>query len=67
MKEKLQRVIDSFMPGAELLKYEPLMGGVSSEVFLLEIKKDAQLKKIVLIGERLKCNLPTLILYPFLI
>ena len=48
MKEKLQRVIDSFMPGAELLKYEPLMGGVSSEVFLLEIKKDAQLKKIVL-------------------
>ena len=48
MNEKLQRVIDSVMTGAELLKYELLMGGVSSEVFLLEIKKDAELKKIVL-------------------
>ena len=48
MKTKLQKVLNSFVPGLELIHFEPLTGGVSSEVFLIEAKQNKTQIKLVL-------------------
>jgi len=48
MKTKLQKVLNSFVPGLELIHFEPLTGGVSSEVFLIEAKQNKTKIKLVL-------------------
>lgn len=48
MKTKLQKVLSSFVPGLELIHFEPLTGGVSSEVFLIEAKQNKTKIKLVL-------------------
>ena len=48
MKIKLQKVLSSFVPGLELIHFEPLTGGVSSEVFLIEAKQNKTKIKLVL-------------------
>ena len=48
MKTKLQKVLNSFVPGLELIHFEPLTGGVSSEVFLIEAKQNKAKIKLVL-------------------
>ena len=48
MKTKLQKVLNSFVPGLELIHFEPLTGGVSSEVFLVEAKQNKTQIKLVL-------------------
>ena len=48
MKTKLQKVLNSFVPGLKLIHFEPLTGGVSSEVFLIEAKQNKTKIKLVL-------------------
>ena len=48
MKTKLQKALNSFVPGLELIHFEPLTGGVSSEVFLIEAKQNKTKIKLVL-------------------
>ena len=48
MKTKLQEVLNSFVPGLKLIHFEPLTGGVSSEVFLIEAKQNKTKIKLVL-------------------
>ena len=35
MKLKLKEIVENFLPGAEFCNFEPLSGGVSSDVFLI--------------------------------
>ena len=48
METKFQRVLDSFLPDLELINFEPLIGGTSSEVFLIKAKQNKQTIKLVL-------------------
>ena len=48
METKFQRVLDSFLPDLELINFEPLIGGASSEVFLIKAKQNKQKIKLVL-------------------
>ena len=48
METKFQRVLDSFLPDLELINFEPLIGGASSEVFLIKAKQNKQTIKLVL-------------------
>ena len=39
MQTKLEKVLDSFHPELELINFKPLVGGASSEVFLIKAKR----------------------------
>lgn len=51
MQTKLEKVLDSFHPELELINFEPLVGGASSEVFLIKAKRDNKELKLVLRAE----------------
>ena len=48
MKLKLKEIVENFLPAAEFCNFEPLSGGVSSDVFLIEVRLDNRLEKMVL-------------------
>ena len=48
MKLKLKEIVENFLPGAEFCNFEPLSGGVSSDVFLIEAKQNNTKIKLVL-------------------
>ena len=50
-KERIQEIIEIFSPGADLVNFKRLEGGVSSDVFQIEIELDKTLKKLVLRSE----------------
>ena len=51
MQTKLEKVLDSFHPELELTNFEPLVGGASSEVFLIKAKRDNKELNLVLRAE----------------
>ena len=51
MQTKLEKVLDSFHPELELINFKPLVGGASSEVFLIKAKRDNKELKLVLRAE----------------
>ena len=50
-KERIQEIIEIFSPSAELMNFKRLEGGVSSDVFQIEIELEKNLKKLVLRSE----------------
>ena len=50
-KERIQEIIEIFSPGADLMNFKRLEGGVSSDVFQIEIELEKTLKKLVLRSE----------------
>ena len=48
MKLKLKEIVENFLPAAEFCNFEPLSGGVSSDVFLIEVRLENRLEKMVL-------------------
>ena len=47
-KERIQEILEIFSPGADLMNFKRLEGGVSSDVFQIEIELEKTLKKLVL-------------------
>ena len=47
-KKRILEIIEIFSPGADLVNFKRLEGGVSSDVFQIEIELDKTLKKLVL-------------------
>ena len=47
-KERLLETLQNLFPGVHLIGIKPLEGGVSSDVFLIEVQIDRTLKKLVL-------------------
>ena len=48
MREELKRIVGTFLPNLEFVDYKPIAGGFSTEVFLIELRSEHDIKKLVL-------------------